>query len=433
MLDIISSLTQQLSQIQAIHPIGRVDSIASGKIEVSGLNGVGALGDRVEIGDIAGEVAALHKNRLIVFPEGEMTGLSINQDVKLKGALTLAPDTSWMGRIIDPIGRPLDGRPLFAGKTARRLVSPAPLAAERRRLGKRLETGKAVLDTLLPIVRGQRVGLFAGSGVGKSRLLGDLARSLQADVVVIALVGERGRELRDFTETVLGKEGLARSVVVTATSDQSPLMRRRCALSAMSVAEHFRDNGAHVLLLMDSITRFAEAHREISLATGEPPSLRGYPPSLQHMIMSMAERAGPGSDGQGDITAVFSVLVSGSDMDEPVADIVRGVLDGHIILDREIAQRGRFPAIDVLRSVSRALPEAALDDENRLIMDARKILGTWSRAEMMIQAGLYQKGSDPDIDRALRVWPVLDGFISENTPPSGVQGSFERLSSCLSR
>ena len=287
-----------------------------------------------------------------------------------------------------------------------------------------------MFNTLLPLVRGQRIGLFAGSGVGKSSLLAKLARGVSADVVVIALVGERGRELREFVEKVLGPEGMARSVIVAATSDQSPLVRRRCAWAAMTVAEHFRDQGKHVLFLADSVTRFAEAHREVALAAGEPPSLRGFPPSTSHSIMSLAERAGPGLEGAGDITAIFSVLVAGSDMDEPVADILRGVLDGHVVLDRAIAERGRFPAIDLLRSVSRSLPDAATAEENRLIGAARRLLGAYANAEMMIQAGLYAHGSDAQIDKAIAVYPDLDQFIArEEEVDTGA--SFTRLAEIL--
>jgi flagellum-specific ATP synthase len=225
---------------------------------------------------------------------------------------------------------------------------------------------------------------------------------------------------------------MKRSVIIAATSDQSPLIRRRCAWAAMSVAEHFRDQGQHVLFLADSVTRFAEAHREVALAAGEEASLRGYPPSVAHMIMSLAERAGPGPQGSGDITGIFSVLVPGSDMEEPVADILRGALDGHVVLDRKIAERGRYPAVDLLRSVSRSLPGAATDPENVLIAEARKLLGAYDRAELMIQAGLYVSGSDPLIDRAIMVWPALDGFLSEDAP-DGIEGSFRRLSACLGR
>ena len=263
---------------------------------------------------------------------------------------------------------------------------------------------------MLPLVRGQRVGLFAGSGVGKSMLLADLARGVDADVIVIALVGERGREVGHFVQNVLGDNGMKRAVVVAATSDSGPQVRRRCALSAMAVAESFRDAGQHVLLLIDSVTRFCEAHRELAVASGESANLRGYPASTGPAIARLCERAGPGSGASGDITAVFSVLVAGSDMEEPVADMLRGVLDGHIVLDREIAERGRFPAVDVVRSVSRALPDAANDKENEIIARARALLGTYARSEMMVQAGLYVAGSDPMLDAAISAAPALDSF-----------------------
>jgi flagellum-specific ATP synthase len=225
---------------------------------------------------------------------------------------------------------------------------------------------------------------------------------------------------------------MARSIVVAATSDQSALMRRRCAWTAMAVAEHFRDQGLQVLLLVDSVTRFAEAHREVALSAGEDAGLGGFPPSTSAMIMGLAERAGPGPEGTGDITAVFSVLVAGSDMDGTVADILRGVLDGHVVMDRKIAERGRYPAIDLLRSVSRSLPDAADDAENHLIAQARRLLGAYDRAELMIQAGLYARGSDPLIDEAIRIWPALDAFLAEMAPEDGITGSFRRLQAVLS-
>jgi flagellum-specific ATP synthase len=318
------------------------------------------------------------------------------------------------------------------GPASRPLKAKPPEAGQRRPMGKRLETGMAAFNTLLPIVRGQRIGLFAGSGVGKSSLLGHLAQYMHADVVVIALIGERGRELRHFIEDVLGEEGLKRAVVVAATSDQSPLIRRRCAWAAMSVAEHFRDQGLSVLLLADSITRFAEAHREVAVAAGEAPVLRGFPPSTSHLIMALCERAGPGKDMQGDITGIFSVLVAGSDMDEPIADILRGVLDGHVVLDRAIAERGRFPAIDVLKSVSRSLPAAANETENRTISTARRYLSIYEQNAMMIRAGLYAQGSDPDTDAAIQLWPELDGFLSK-TEVRGIANSFAQLEMILRR
>lgn len=435
MRGVFDGLRSEIAGVDRIWRIGRIAEVGRGTLGVTGLSqGVG-LGDRVMIrglgAALGGEVLRLSQGAITVLPDGSAEGLSIGDAVELVGPAEIAPDDSWVGRIIDPFGRPLDGRPLFRGPKARNLRAPAPAAASRRRLGERLETGVAVFDTLLPLARGQRIGLFAGSGVGKSTLLGKFARGVAADVVVIALIGERGRELREFTDRVLGPEGMARSVIVTATSDQSPLVRRRCAWAAMAVAEHFREQGLHVLLLADSVTRFAEAHREVALAGGELASLRGYPPSVSHTIMALAERAGPGPEGEGDITAVFTVLVAGSDMEEPIADILRGVLDGHVVMDRRIAERGRYPAIDLLRSVSRSLPEAANAAENALISDARRLLGAWDRAEMMIQAGLYAKGSDPMVDQAIRIWPALDAFLAEDAPEDGIAGSFRQLAASL--
>lgn len=434
MAGLFDGLLAEIAGSAPVRRVGRVVETRRGLAEVTGFDAA-TIGDRVLFhsrdGVAGGEVLRLVPGRCSVLPDASGDGMAIGDRVELLGKAEIAPDDSWVGRIIDATGQPLDGRPLLRGPLSRGLWAPAPPAASRRRLGRRLETGVAVFDTLLPLVRGQRIGLFAGSGVGKSSLLARFARGVEADVVVIALVGERGRELREFTERVLGPAGMARSVVVTATSDQSPLMRRMCALTAMAVAEHFRDQGKHVLLLVDSVTRFAEAHREVALAGGEGASLRGFPPSLNQAIMGLAERAGPGPEGVGDITAVFSVLVAGSDMEEPVADILRGVLDGHVVLDRRIAERGRFPAIDLLRSVSRSLPEAATEEENQMIGEARRLLGAYDRAEMMVQAGLYMQGSDHAVDRAIRLWPMLDGFLSEDAPAGGPEASFARLLACL--
>ncbi len=434
MTGLFEGLLAEIAASAPVRRVGRVVETRRGLAQVSGLQ-VATLGDRVLIhsrdGVSEGEVLRLAPGLCTVLPDASGDGMAIGDRVELLGRADIAPDDSWIGRILDPSGRPLDGRPLLRGRVPRLLRASPPPAASRRRLGGRLSTGVAVFDTLLPLVRGQRIGLFAGSGVGKSSLLARFARGVEADVVVIALVGERGRELREFTERVLGPAGMARSVVITATSDQSPLMRRMCALTAMATAEYFRDNGRHVLLLVDSVTRFAEAHREVALAAGEEASLRGFPPSLTQAIMGLAERAGPGPEGSGDITAVFSVLVAGSDMEEPVADILRGVLDGHVVLERRIAERGRFPAIDLLRSVSRSLPEAASDAENELIAEVRRLLGAYDRAELMIQAGLYVAGTDPVIDRAVKLWPDLDGFLAEAAPMGGPEASFERLRACL--
>lgn len=428
-------LSAEVAATPAMFHVGRVARIHRGTVEVTGLSAVAGQSDLVRIGpggeaQRLGEIIGLSEQTVTVLPDGDVEGLTIGEEVSLRGSGEIAPDDSWIGRVVDPFGQALDGRPILRGTVARPLRGKPVNPTQRRVLGARLETGMAVFNTLLPIVRGQRIGLFAGSGVGKSTLLAKLARGVQADVVVIGLIGERGREVREFVERVLGPEGMKRAVVVAATSDQSPLVRRRCAWTMMAVAEHFRDQGKHVILLADSVTRFAEAHREIALASGEEGSLRGFPPSTAQQITSLCERAGPGSDGQGDITAVLSVLVAGSDMDEPVADILRGVLDGHVVLDRKIAERGRFPAIDLLRSVSRALPGAASDAENTLITAARQRLGTYDRSEMMIQAGLYSAGSDPMIDAAIEAWPKLDSFLAEDEWDN-TQASFRRLGACL--
>lgn len=431
-MDKMRSITARMQRIRAARYFGRVQAIQAGLIVVEGLNAHASIGDRVEFSTasgLSGEVVSLLPQAAAVLPEGPPEGLSIGCEAELMFAPRLAPANSWIGRIIDPLGRPLDGRPLASGAEERGFRPAPPPAATRNRLGSRLDTGLAVFDTILPLVRGQRMGLFAGSGVGKSTLLSALAKGVSADVVVIGLIGERGRELREFVEETLGPAGMARAVVVAATSDQSPLMRRRCAWAAMTVAEHFRDQGRHVLFLADSITRFAEAHREIALAAGESPSYRGFPPSVSHLIMSLAERSGPGPQGSGDMTAIFSVLVAGSDMEEPIADILRGVLDGHVVLDRAIAERGRFPAVDVLRSVSRSLPHAASPAENVLITKARAALGIYAESELMIRSGLYAAGSDPKLDEAVRIFPALDAFFTRKSPAA--RQSFAFLAEAL--
>ncbi|XDA98474.1 FliI/YscN family ATPase [Sulfitobacter sp. LCG007] len=432
----ISEISNQISDLVPVRHIGRVIRVDAGVVHVRGLTGLARIGDPVTIyrrsGKLTGEVLRLADDRLVLLPDESPDGVALGDRVALGEASGLSPCDSWIGRIIDPYGRPLDGRALLRGAKPRPLRGGPPEAGLRRALGDRLETGTAVLNTMLPIVRGQRMGLFAGSGVGKSSLLGKLAQSMEADVVVIALIGERGRELRHFVDQVLGPEGLARSVIVTATSDRSPILRRRCAWAAMAVAEHFRDEGHSVLFLADSITRFAEAHREVAVAGGEAPVLRGYPPSTAHQIMQLCERAGPGLGTQGDITGIFSVLVAGSDMEEPIADILRGVLDGHVVLDRAIAERGRFPAVDVLRSVSRSLPDAAAPSENALLMKARRLLSAYDRNSAMIHAGLYVNGSDPEVDDAIQLWNDLDAFLGK-VEQQDIAHSFTQLEVILRR
>lgn len=430
-------LTTRIDRLAAAFPLGHVTAVNGGLIDISGLGDIAGIGDQVRIvrrgrSALAAEIVGLGNNRVRALPDGPSTHIAVGDSVRLGAATAFAPDESWVGRVVDPMGRPVDGLPLSHGTSARDVDALPPPAAARRPFGARLDTGLCVFNTMLPIVRGQRIGLFAGSGVGKSQLMASFARQLEADVVVIALIGERGREVGHFVRDVLGPQGMARSVVVAASSDQSPLLRRRCAGAAMAVAEHFRDQGKHVLLLADSVTRFAEAHREIAVASGEPPALRGYPPSTAAMIGSLCERAGPGTGSQGDITAVFSVLVAGSDMEEPVADMLRGVLDGHVVLSRAIAERGRYPAIDLLQSVSRSLPDAATEQENQKIGEARRLLGAYQQAEVMIQSGLYSSGSDPVLDQAVRAWPELDAFVARNEA-GDIKSSFDRLNLILRR
>ncbi|MBB5722312.1 flagellum-specific ATP synthase [Loktanella ponticola] len=426
----IEKVTASIQALSPIHPIGRIEEINGAVAHVSGISQIAGLGDPVSIyagsRKISGEIIQLGDGIATILVEETMEGIKLNDAVHLHKPIRFAPDESWIGRVIDPNGEPLDGAPILQGKHAVPLRRGPPPAHTRRQMGERLETSLAIFNTFLPLVKGQRIGLFAGSGVGKSTLIADLAQSATADLIVIALIGERGRELVHFIENVLGPEGMARSIIVAATSDRAPQIRRRCALAAMAVAEHFRDQGLHVVLFADSMTRFCEAHREVAIAAGEEASLRGYPASMVPAIASLCERAGPGTKDTGDITAVFSVLVSGSDMEEPVADIMRGILDGHIVMDREIAERGRFPAIDVLKSVSRSLPAAAERHENALISKAREHLGNYKNAELMIQAGLYVKGSDPKVDDAIKSHDALETFLAVRDS-RGIKSHFDAL------
>jgi len=431
-----SALAREVERIPCARPLGRICRIDGPVVQITGFGEVAALGDTVLLPDNgeagrSGEVVALSQTAASVYVGRASAGLSLGLPARLGPPPSLRPADNWLGRVIDPNGHPLDGRPLLPGPLVHSLVARPPAATTRRALGARLATSLTAFDTFLPLVRGQRIGLFAGSGVGKSSLLSSLARGVQTDVTVIALVGERGREVRAFIENGLGPEGLARSVVVVATSDQPALTRRRAVFAALCVAEHFRDSGRQVLLLVDSLTRTAEAHREIACSAGEPATLGDYPASLVELLSSISERAGTGEGSSGDITALFAVLVAGSDMEGTVADTLRGLLDGHTVLAREIAERGRFPAIDLLRSVSRSLPEAANAAENALLSRARMLLATYEGAEVMVRAGLYESGSDPVVDEAIHVFPALEAFLADTGSP-GVEESFAKLASLLS-
>jgi flagellum-specific ATP synthase len=355
-------------------------------------------------------------------------------------AASVRPTTAWLGRIIDSFGEPIDGLgPLTPGLVPYPLRAPPPPAHSRGRVGERLDLGVRAMDVFTTTSRGQRLGIFAGSGVGKSVLLSMLARQATCDVVVVGLIGERGREVREFIEETLGEEGLKRAVVVVATSDEPALKRRQAAYMTMAVAEFFRDQGLEVLCLMDSVTRFAMAQREIGLAAGEPPTTKGYTPTVFTELPKLLERAGPGPirpDGTeaGPITALFTVLVDGGDHDEPIADAVRGILDGHIVMDRKIAERGRFPAIDVLKSVSRTMPGNQSPPERELNRRARQCLSAYSNMEELIRIGAYRTGADPIVDRAIALNPALEGFLTQDKDDvTRLADSFDRLETILNQ
>ena len=431
---LLDPVTRAIKDLKVEYHCGTVLSVNGGRVTVAGLPSETKVGDRLQINvggrPVTGEIIGLRGGEADALMDGHIDGISVGSSVRHLPAIRIAPDDSWIGRVIDPDGQPLDGLPLLKGPTSKSIVGQVLPANDRRPLGPRLETGVAAMNTFLPLVEGQRIGLFAGSGVGKSTLLATLAKGVSVDVIVIALVGERGREVAEFTKNTLGSDGMKRAVVVAATSDRSANVRRRCAWTATTIAEYFRDQGKRVLLLFDSITRFCEAHREVAVASGELASLRGFPASTAHLVAELCERAGPGTDEKADITAIYSVLVAGSDMEEPIADMLRGILDGHIVLDRQIAERGRFPAFDILRSVSRSLPQAASDVENQIISKARRYLADYSRSEMMIKAGLYESGTDPHLDQAISCYEQLDRFL-EIVDGRTAQAHFSSLKQCL--
>jgi len=323
------------------------------------------------------------------------------------------PDGRWLWGVVNALGEPIDGKgPLHQGPTSYKIRNTPPPAHNRQRVGNKIDLGVKAINTFLTTCRGQRMGIFAGSGVGKSVLLSMMARFTNADIIVIGLVGERGREVQEFLEDNLGAEGLARSVVVVATSDEPPLMRRQAAHMTLAVAEYFRDQGNDVLCLMDSVTRFCMALREIGLSAGEPPAAKGYTPSVFAELPRLLERAGPGT-AEGSITGLFTVLVEGDDHNEPIADATRGILDGHIVLERAIADRGRFPAINILRSVSRMMPDCNSDQENEIVTRSRAILAQYEEMSELIRLGAYRKGSDAKIDEAIKLYPKIEEFLTQ--------------------
>lgn len=361
---------------------------------------------------IQAEVVGIRENKVLLMPLGEVRSIGPGCDVVASGKpMGVKAGFQLLGRILDGLGRPMDGKPLPFGLEEVPTYSNPPNPLERPRISSTLSVGVRTIDGLLTMGKGQRIGIFAGSGVGKSTLLGMVSRNTAADVNVIALIGERGREVLDFIEQNLGEEGLKKSVVIVATSDQPALIRIKGALTATAIAEYFRDQGKDVLLVMDSVTRFAMAQREIGLAIGEPPTTKGYTPSVFAMLPQLLERAGTGP--KGSISAIYTVLVDGDDMNEPIADAVRGILDGHIVLNRSIAAKGIFPAIDVLNSASRVMTEITSDDHQHAARVFKQLLASYHEAEDLINIGAYKKGASREIDAAVRLKPIMDNFLRQ--------------------
>lgn len=362
------------------------------------------------------EVVGFKEERALLMPFGTLEGIGLGCRAEILDSMPYAtPDDSWLGRVVDALGRPLDGKgPLQVGEEAIPFKNTPPPAHNRQRIGEKLDLGVRAVNTFLSTCRGQRMGIFAGSGVGKSVLLSMMARYTEAEVSIIGLVGERGREVQEFLEDDLGAEGLARSVVIVATGDEPPLMRRQAAYLTLSVAEYFRNRGRDVLCMIDSVTRFAMAMREIGLSTGEPPTTKGYPPTTFSEMARLLERAGPGEQGQGSITALFTVLVEGDDHNEPVSDSVRGIIDGHIVMDRAIADRGRYPAIDILKSVSRSMPGCLSKSQWDVVRRAKELLSTYEDMAELIRLGAYRKGSDTKVDEAIHYYDAINDFLAQN-------------------
>jgi flagellum-specific ATP synthase len=379
---------------------------------------------------ILAEVVGFRENTVLLMPLGEMEEIAPGSDVVATGtSLRVGVGPGLLGRVLDGLGRPLDGLGPLETEENRLVASTPPAPLERKRITEHLSFGVRAIDSVLTCGKGQRIGIFAGSGVGKSTTLGMIARNTEADVNVIALIGERGREVRDFMEKDLGPEGLARSVVVVATSDQVAVSRLRGAMLATSIAEYFRDQGKDVMLMMDSVTRVAWAQREIGLAVGEPPTTRGYTPSVFAMLPKLLERSGTSS--KGSITGIYTVLVDGDDMNEPVADSVRSILDGHIVLSRDLAHRNHYPAIDILASVSRLMPDVTTPEHRQSTGVLRDILATYRSAEDLINIGAYVDGSNQKIDHAKAHIDSVNAFlkqgISEKAPYAETVATLERL------
>jgi type III secretion protein N (ATPase) len=423
----VGPVVQRIQEARLLDVVGRVVQVRGLLVEAS------APGARVgevvwlrgQEGDIPAEVVGFAQERAQLLPLGTAAGIGADMEVRTTGrALTVGVGEALRGRVLDGLGRPLDGRPLPAGLEPWDVDRPCPEAFGRRRIDAPLSLGLRAIDGLCTVGRGQRLGLFAGAGVGKSTLLGQMARNARADVSVVALVGERGRELREFVEDALGPEGLGRSIVVCATSDQPALVRLRAAFVATAVAEWFRERGGNVLFLLDSVTRLARAQREVGLAAGEPPARQGYPPSVFSLLPRLLERTG--NSARGYCTALYTCLVAGDDLEDPIADEVRGILDGHVVLDRRIAERGRWPAVDVLSSLSRAMAQVTSPEHRRLAARMRALLAAYEQRRDLILLGAYVPGSDALTDEAISRLPALEAFLAQGADEHD-EGVLERL------
>ncbi|MEI7553141.1 MAG: FliI/YscN family ATPase [Verrucomicrobiota bacterium] len=414
---LVEVLCSQIRQLPPVQRVGAVTGVAGLIIESDGPNvGLGELCLIRSARDnfsVQAEVVGFREHRVLLMPLGGMAGLHVGCEVAACAHPPLPrPDPSMLGRVLDALGRPFDGLGLLPVDRMAPQAATSPHPLRRQRIHDHFVTGVRALDAFTPFGRGQRLGLFAGSGVGKSMLMGMIARGSEADVIVVALVGERGREVREFIEKDLGPAGLKRAVVVVATSDTPAPLRLRAAFTATAIAEAWRDAGRNVLLIMDSVTRFAMAQREIGLAVGEPPATRGYTPSVFALLPRLLERAGAGEHGT--ITAIYTVLVEGDDMNEPVADAVRGILDGHIVLSRALAHFNHYPAIDVLESVSRLTRDVCTPEEITLAGRAREHLALFRKHEDLVSIGAYQKGTNPALDDAILRQEPLRRFLCQS-------------------
>ncbi len=434
-----SALVNEINAVPETSVYGRVTAILGMLVEVDGVPQSLSVGDRCAISGRNGrivlcEVIGFRGGSALLMPFHSLEGIGPGCKATVLPSVTaVRPDVSWLGRVVDAMGNPVDGKgPLSEGNVACALRAAPPPAHARQMVGEKINLGGRAINTFACCCRGQRMGIFAGSGVGKSVLLSMLAKYTSADVNVIGLIGERGREVREFLHESLGEEGLARSIVVVATSDESPLMRRQAAYQTLAIAEYFRDQGKDVLCMIDSITRFAMAQREIGLSVGEPPASKGYTPTVFAELPRLLERAGPGVEGSGSITGLFTVLVEGDDHDEPVADAVRSILDGHIVFERAIGERGRYPAINVLRSVSRTMPGCNDERQNALVRRARTLMAAYEDMEEMIRLGAYRPGTDRRTDEAIAYHDRLEAFLNQHKDEgTDIVAGFDMLENLL--